>query len=240
MFDEVTRQEGGRRAARKAGYVAGSTVFQVLLVAAVILVGDQLRAAATNTEPVVDVVFVKAVPPPPPPPPAPKPKTPPKPKTDDTPKKPPPPPTAMIQPKEVAAEMKPPDPNEPPEEPPDYGDSQGGGVVGGVVGGGIEEAPQYAMAGFRKPQERSPGCTSRSMRVPPSLQGFISGPITVKFAVRRDGTIGQVQVMSQIPDPRIADIIRRGLSACEWLPGADAQGRPTALWVILPLRFTAG
>jgi periplasmic protein TonB len=121
-----------------------------------------------------------------------------------------------------------------------------GGVVGGVVGagsssrGGFEEAPQYMTAGFRKPQEVQPGCVKSSMRVPPSLAGFISGPITVKFAVRRDGSIGQVQIMSQVNDPRVAEVIRQGLSACQWTPGADAQGRPVSIWVIMPIRFAGG
>jgi periplasmic protein TonB len=30
------------------------------------------------------------------------------------------------------------------------------------------------------------------------------------------------------------------VNSCRWVPGADAQGRPTAIWVILPLRFTQG
>jgi protein TonB len=78
------------------------------------------------------------------------------------------------------------------------------------------------------------------MRVPPNLAGFVSGPITVKFAVRRDGSVAQVQIMSQIPDPRIGDVVRQGLSRCEFVPGADAQGNPTTLWVIMPVRFTSG
>ena len=78
------------------------------------------------------------------------------------------------------------------------------------------------------------------MRVPASLAGFISGPITVKFAVRRDGSVGQVQIMTQVPDQRIADVIRQGLAACQWNPGADAQGRPVAIWVIMPIRFAGG
>ena len=31
MFDEVTKKEGGKAAARRAGYVFGSTVFQEAL-----------------------------------------------------------------------------------------------------------------------------------------------------------------------------------------------------------------
>ena len=202
--------------------------------------GERIRSAA-KAEASVEVKFVRAAPPPPPPPPpAPKKKSEPKPKTD-APKKVVPP-TAMIQPKEIAEEMKAPNPNEPPEPEPETDDTgSGAGVVGGVAGaGGFEEAPRYVTAGFRPPREKERGCVASSMRVPPALAGFVSGPITVKFAVRRDGSVSQIQIMTQVPDPRIADIVRQALMRCEFVPGADAQGNPTTLWAIMPVRFTSG
>jgi protein TonB len=235
VFDEVTKVEGGKRAARKGAFIFGSTLFQVVFVAAMILVGERIRAAA-KADAAVEVKFVRTLPPPPPPPPAAKKKTEPRPKTD-APKKVMPP-AAMIQPKEIAEEMKPPSPNEPPEPEVDDSGSEGG-VVGGVAGG-IEEAPRYMTAGFRLPREKERGCLASSTRVPPALAGFVSGPITVKFAVRKDGTIGQVQIMTQVPDPSIGQIIARALAACEWIPGADAQGNPTSIWVIQPIRFKGG
>jgi periplasmic protein TonB len=240
VFDEVTKQEGGKRAARRGAFLMGSTVVQVLLVFAVVTISARIGARAIE-EKIVDVKFVRqAPPPPPPPPPPPKKKAPSKPKTDAP--KQFVPPMAMIQPKDVPAELKPPDPNEKvPEE--ETGSDEGveGGVVGGVAGAqGFEEAPQYMTAGFRKPHEVQPGCVGRSMRMPPALVGFISGPITVKFAVHRDGSVGQVQVMSQVADPRIVEVIRQGLASCPWVPGADAQGRPVSIWVIQPFRFTGG
>ncbi|WP_041453254.1 energy transducer TonB [Anaeromyxobacter dehalogenans] len=248
MFDEVTKQEGGKNAAKRAGYVFGSTLFQVLLVFAIITASAAIKAKVID-EPVVDVKFVKAVPPPPPPPPAPPPpaarKRPPdeKPRTD-LPK--PPPPTALLQPKDVQAEMKPPDPNEPPEPEYDYGDAAAGeGVVGGVVGAApqqsqIEDAPAYATAGYKKPQMAQPNCVQNSVRLPRELMGYISGPITVKFAIGRDGQPSRFEAMTNVPDKRIGDAIWNAVQSCKWIPGADAQGRPTAIWVILPLRFTAG
>ena len=47
----------------------------------------------------------------------------------------------------------------------------------------IEDAPAYATAGYRKPQMAEPGCVQRSVRMPHQLAGYISGPITVKFAI---------------------------------------------------------
>jgi len=242
VFDEVTKQEGAKRAARRGAYLMGSTAVQILLVLAVITISARIGAKAIE-EKIVDVKFVRqAPPPPPPPPPPPRRKAPSKPKTDAP--KQFVPPMAMIQPKDVPAELKPPDPNEKVVEE-DTGSDEGveGGVIGGVAGaqgGGFEEAPQYMTAGFRKPQEVQPGCVKNSMRVPPSLAGFISGPITVKFAVRRDGSIGQVMIMSQVADPRITEVIRQGLSSCQWTSGADAQGRPVSIWVIMPIRFASG
>jgi len=240
VFDEVMKQEGGKRAARKGAYILGSTAFQVLLVAGLIVASTAIRAA-TQADQLVDVKFIRAAPPPPPPPPPPAhKKSAPKPKSD-APKPTPPSPTAMIQPKDVPQEMKPPDPSEKKEEP-DYGDEGSeGGVVGGVVGAGqIEEAPQYMQAGFRKPVEAQPGCIRNSIRIPPALQGFISGPITVKMGIRPDGTVQALQLMTPVPDKRIEDAIRNAAAQCPWIPGADAQGRPIRIWVIMPIRFTGG
>lgn len=231
------KQEGGKRAARKGAYILGSTAFQIVLVAGLIVASTAIRAA-TQADQLVDVKFVRAAPPPPPPPPPARRKAASKPKTDAP--KPPPPPMAMIQPKDVSEEMKPPDPSQKEEEP-DYGDEGGEGVVGGVVGAGqIEEAPQYMQAGFRKPVEAQPGCIRDSIRVPASLQGFISGPITVKIGIRPDGTVQALQIMTPVPDKRIEDAIRNAAGACRWIPGADAQGRPIRIWVIMPIRFTGG
>ncbi len=246
MFDEVTKQEGGKQAAKRAGYVLGSTAFQVALVFAIIGASAAIKAKVID-EPVVPVTIVRhAAPPPPPPPPAPPAarKRPPsdKPKTD-LPK--PPPPQALLQPKEVQEEMKQPDPNEPPEPEYDYGDTSAGeGVVGGVVGAApqqnqIEDAPAFATAGYKKPQMVQAGCVQSSVRVPRELAGYVSGPVQVKFAIGRDGTPSQFSTLTTIPDKRIADEIWKAIQSCKWVPGADAQGKPVSIWMILPIRFTS-
>ncbi len=244
MFDEVTKQEGGKRAARRAGFFLGSTLFQGALIAGMVAASAYVKAKIID-EPKVDVKFVKtaaAPPKPPPPPAAPKPKRPPsdKPRTD-LPK--PPPPTALIQPQDIKAEMKPPDPND--KEPEyDWGSDSGGdeGVVGGVAGGGggIEDAPAFATAGYRKPQMAQPKCVQETTRIPRDLAGYVSGPITVKFAIMRDGTPSQYSVITNgVPD-RVQAAIWQAIQECKWVAGADPQGKPTNIWVILPLRFTSG
>jgi protein TonB len=151
-------------------------------------------------------------------------------------------PTAMIQPKTVEDEIKPPDPNEPEEDYGDDGDGVEGGVVGGVVGGqvskggGYEEAPQYMGAGFKAPRMAEKDCFRDNFRISSALSGFVAS-VTVKFAVYPNGAVGAFSVMGQVPDPRIADAIRNALANCTWIPGADAQGRPTPIYVILPVRL---
>lgn len=244
MFDEVTKKEGGKAAARRFGYVFGSTLFQGLLVVAIVSASAAIKAKVID-EPIAEVKFVKAAPPPPPPPPAPPPPAARKPRPDkprtELPK--PPPPQALIQPQEIQAEMKPPDPNEAPEPEYDYGDvAEGEGVIGGVVGAQatneIEDAPKFATAGYRKPAMAEPGCVQRSVRVGRDLQGFVSGPITVKFAIRPDGKPDQFQAMTAVPDQRISSEIWRAVQSCRWVPGADPRGKPVSIWVILPIRFT--
>jgi periplasmic protein TonB len=235
VFDEVTKQEGGKRAAQRFGYIFGSTAFQIALVALVIVASAKLKQEIIDEKP-VEVKFVPRAAPP---------QARPKPKSDkprsELPK--PPPPQALLQPKEIQAEMKPPDPNEAPEPEYDYGEATGEeGVVGGSYSPSneIEDAPAYATAGYRKPEMAVRNCVQNSVRIPRDLQGFISGPITVKFAIGRAGDVSRFQLMTTgVPD-RVGQLIQQAVNSCRWVPGADAQGRPIAIWVILPLRFTQG
>lgn len=249
MFDEVTKREGGKRAARKSAYLAGSTAFQVGFLALLIFASEKIRSAVADQGP-VEVKFVKtaAPPPPPPPPPAPpRPKNAPKP-PPDAPRPKPPPPTAMIQPKDVKEEIKLPDPSDKPEPVPDYGGDEGGeggGVVGGVVGappaggGGIEDAPQYATAGWRPPQMKVKNCVQNSVRIPRDLAGIVSS-VVVKFGVKPSGEPYAFSIVGTVPDERIKQAVWNAISSCQWIPGADAAGRPVSIWVTFPLRFTAG
>jgi len=152
---------------------------------------------------------------------------------------------AMVQPKDVPAELKPPDPNEAPEED-DYGSDDGveGGVIGGVVGqaqpgGAIEDAPVYASGGYSKPAQARPNCVKESVRTPRDLAGFVS-TVTVQFAIRPDGTPNRFSLKTPVPDPRIEQAIWNAIQQCQWVPGKDARGTPVAIWVIMPFRFTGG
>ena len=111
--------------------------------------------------------------------------------------------------------------------------------MGGVASAApsVEDAPAYATAGFKKPLMAEPGCVQRSVRISSDLLDYVTGPITVKFAINRDGNPSRFEVMSAISDQRIANAIWQGVKACKWKPGSDAQGRPTNIWVIMPFRF---
>ncbi len=117
--------------------------------------------------------------------------------------------------------------------------------MGGVLGAttppppSIEDAPAYATAGYKKPTMAEPGCVQRSVRISSDLLDYITGPVTVKFAINKDGNPSRFEVMSAISDQRIANAIWQAVKACKWNPGADAQGRATNIWVIMPFRFKA-
>ncbi|HET6921982.1 MAG TPA: energy transducer TonB [Anaeromyxobacteraceae bacterium] len=100
-----------------------------------------------------------------------------------------------------------------------------------------EEAPQFAQQGFRSPAQEVPNCVQSSVRLPRDLAALASGPVTVRFAVDKDGSVGLFRVEGQVLDRRIADALWSAVRDCRFLPGADDQGRPTRLWVVLPIRF---
>ncbi len=228
-------------------------------VGAILVLLSRPAAGGVVEEPVVDVKFFQRPAPPPPPLAARRDPAPARPRVE-TPKKPTAP-VPLIQPKELPSAIPSPPPAE--SEDDDAGSDEGspagapGGVPDGVVGGvagsigtrggggdgpgtGIEEAPRYVTGDLKKPSEAQPGCVRNAIHLPTQLVGFVSGPVTVKFAVGRDGSVALVQLMTPVPDRRIEDAIRAGLMACRWVPGADGQGHPLRLWVIMPIRFTTG
>ena len=76
----------------------------------------------------------------------------------------------------------------------------------------------------------------RGLRLPRDLT---SRPwvVTARFPVGADGTLGAIEVLGDVADPRVAEAVRRAIRGCAFVPGADAQGRPTRLWAVMPIRF---
>lgn len=275
-FAAVMRRESGSWAVRRIAWAGVGAGTQALLVGAAAVLAAAMASAPPEPElPVVQVRLAPAVarrtdpsrPGLPAAPAAAMARRRPDPTRSRPPATRPPPPTALLQPREVQAAMRPPDPGEPVE---DWGEGEPlasedgilGGVVGGIPGGDgggawgagngladagreaaapaasqVEDAPSYATAGFRRPVELEAGCVGRTLRLPRELAGFTSGPVTVRFAVGRDGAVGMVEVLGGLPDRRIGAAIEQAIRSCRWRAGADATGRPVALWVILPIRF---
>jgi len=101
----------------------------------------------------------------------------------------------------------------------------------------VEEAPRHPTEGFRRPQMAEPGCVQSAIRLPRDAASRVSGPVTVRFAVGTAGEISLFQVLGDVPDPRIADALATAVRGCRFIPGADAAGTPTRLWVTMPIRF---
>lgn len=117
----------------------------------------------------------------------------------------------------------------------------GNGAVQRIPAPKPPDAPSYMLAGFRAPRQKDPGCLHREIQLPGYLQGLTTpSPIVVKFAVRADGWASRFKVMTKPPLPEIAAYLRRAVYSCEWEPGTDREGKPAAIWVILPVRFAGG
>ena len=92
---------------------------------------------------------------------------------------------------------------------------------------------------FKAPSMVERGCFRDAFRLP-----FVAVKdlrVHVKFPVYPDGRIGRVELMERFDDPeiqaRFLASVEQALRSCAWIPGADANGRPTAIYVVLPLRL---
>lgn len=216
MFDEVTKKEGGKRAARRGVWLLGSTALQTAFVLGIIAASTALAKKAVDDK-LVDVKFVKQAAPtppaPPPPPPAPKKRVAQqKPKTEAKPR------PAMVQPKEMPQELKPPDPG--PAEPEDEGSDDGveGGVIGGVVGGTVGGTAAPPPPPPKKPVEFNATMTPpQAVAGPPleytqqALEHEVEGTMMVKCIVSIDGTVHDCRVLRSVPfmDKAVVGVLER-------------------------------
>ncbi|MFT3915092.1 MAG: hypothetical protein QM704_13510 [Anaeromyxobacteraceae bacterium] len=236
MFADVTARETGRQTATRALYLLGSTGLQGILVAALVLA--TLVARPPPEQPPVPIGQPVILPSRPPA--APRPASQPAPRLA----RPTPPRDTIVQPVDVppvaATEPGPPDPAPVGDGPADPDFVPGTApIAGGNGAGGVTEETLYAQAGFRAPALAQRLCVQQGLRVPRDLAGFVSGPVTVKFAVGRDGTPARFSTLTGgVPD-RIAAAIWQAVQDCRWVAGADPSGQPVSLWVVMPLRFAA-
>jgi periplasmic protein TonB len=214
VFDEVTKREGGKRAAKRGVWILGSSAAQTALVVGIIAASTALAKKAAD-EKLVEVKFLKqaapARPAPPPPPPAPKRKVvQQKPKVEQKPR------PAMMQPKEMPQDLKLPDPNEPPEEE-SSDEGAEGGVVGGVVGGVAGGAPAPPPPA-RGPVEYNATMSPPALVAGPpleytqqALEREVEGTMLVKYIVRVDGTVHDCRVLRSVPfmDRAVVSVLER-------------------------------
>jgi periplasmic protein TonB len=236
VFDEVLKKETGRRATRRGFWLLGSTVVQAGLVVAVVMLAGAL-AAQKARERVVEVKFVKGAPrvvslPPPAALPRPMRPLP----ARARPKEPPKPVPAMIQPRVVAAEIKPPDPAEPPEPEP-----QEEGVVGGMVG----EVSRAVVAPVPEPPVR-PEFNAATMTRPvfvsgpePSytqraLEQEVAGLMVVQCVLTAEGTVRDCRVLKGLPhmDSAVVDALEHR----RYKP-ATQNGKPVEISYVFKLNL---
>jgi len=213
VFDEVLKNEAGKRAARRGFWLAGSTVVQAGLVVALVTLTGALAARAAR-ERVVEVKFVKGAPrvvrsPPPMALPGPVRKQPPR----ERPKVPPRPVPPVIQPKAVASEIEPPNSAEPPEP---AAEPQEEGVVGGVAGEApsavsvpVEELParpEFNAATMTRPVFVSGPELTYTQR---ALEREVEGLMVVKCVLTVEGVVRDCRVLKGLPhmDSAVVDAL---------------------------------
>jgi len=202
-----------RRAAVRGVYALGAAALETTVLLALAAITAHLAAQRPEGQPVVDVVFVRQAPrppAPPPPPPAAARRAPTSPRAVLV--RRPSPPAALIQPREVAPEIKMPDPGEPVEEYDESGVEGGvvggvpGGVPGGVIGGSLEgygrgEAPQQVTSRKFDNSMTPPVLVSgpKLEYTQQALEREVEGVMVVECVVAVDGAVHGCRVLRSLP-----------------------------------------
>lgn len=212
MFDEVTKREGGKRAARRIQYLVCSSAAQVAITAGIISLSAAISAKVSEA-PLVPVKIVKPTlqAPAAQPPPAPRPRAAHRPKQAPRAR---PNPIAMVQPKEMPADLKPPEPAPAPE---DEGSDEGveGGGVGGIEGGVRGGAPAEKDAGpvkFNTTMKAPVLVAGPPLEyTPQALEREVEGVMVVECVVTADGAVRACRVLKSVPfmDRAVVDNLER-------------------------------
>jgi len=225
MFEEVMRKVAGKRAARRAFWLVVSAVAQVLLAIGLVSV---YRSGSVRVKPerAIEVRFVKgAARPSLPPPPRARPPTLRKKPPREPPQEPPRPLPALVQPKDVPAELQPPGPGELPS-PDEEGSDEGvvGGAVGGEEGGtGGAQAPpaqEFNEASMARPVFVSGPDLAYTRR---ALEREVEGLMIVKCVITVEGVVRHCHVLKGLP--YMDEAVVRALEHRRYRP-ATLNGRP--------------
>lgn len=96
-------------------------------------------------------------------------------------------------------------------------------------------APAFAGRGFLRPAARTPGCVESRLQIPQEFRGTV-GSLTVKFAVDGSGAPVLYHPLTPAPEPIVA-AVASAVRKCEWVSGADPNGRSVPLWLTLPVKL---
>jgi hypothetical protein len=97
--------------------------------------------------------------------------------------------------------------------------------------------PTNVGNGFVSPRLVDRACIASNLRLPVQLEDDAPEVVTVRVAVDPTGVPAQVRSTGPGIDPRNLEAIRRAVIGCEWVPGKDAQGQPSLIWVVVPIRL---
>jgi hypothetical protein len=94
--------------------------------------------------------------------------------------------------------------------------------------------------GVKAPKMVEPDCFRGAFDIRP-LVPKQKVAIVAKFPIFTDGKPGRARLLNQVDDPAIQERLERSITvavkSCEWVPGKDGNGRPTLVYVLLPIRI---
>jgi len=100
-----------------------------------------------------------------------------------------------------------------------------------------EGLPGLRVAASRNPVPVDRQCVPRTLRERADVVDRLPDEIRARFPVGASGAIGPVEVMGETSDPEVAEAIEDAIRSCPFVPGADDEGRPISLSVVMRIRF---
>lgn len=99
------------------------------------------------------------------------------------------------------------------------------------------EPPTLFGEPSRRPRLVDPSCIRTHLQLPRDLQLARDEVVTARFAVGLDGTAMDVSLAGAPSDQRIGAALRAAIEPCAFVPGTDARGVPSVVWLAIPFRF---
>jgi len=100
-----------------------------------------------------------------------------------------------------------------------------------------ERLPDPRVAASRNPAPLDRQCVPRALRERSDVADRLPDEIRARFPVGASGAIGPVELMGEVSDPELAEAIEGAIRSCPFVPGADEEGRPISLSVVMRIRF---